>query len=413
MLAGDLRANKNTQISAISNMIPQSTRPPFTTILIKFLICALIASCSSSPEDPNFQTSESFPLYNQSNFKSYVDETKSWITSNRVFQSKDIDSEISVNLPYEIKPSDPNGKGILLVHGLGDSPFSFIDISNSLSEQGFLVRTILLPGHGSKSGDLKAPTINDWINSVNHHSELMKNDVKELWLGGYSLGANLVTLKAIKDTDIKGLVLFSPAFEPKIPFIGISHIAKHFVSWADIDPENNYTRYNSLPMNGVSNYFYTTTMLKEALERDNVFDRPTFIVASDTDSVVDSKSIQSIFHSKFTHEDNKLLWLGDKIEKLDDREERLTMKLSEFNISTASHMSVLYSPKNYFYGRFGEHKICDNGQGRRKQSQCYENTAELWYSSWGYREPDKIHARLTWNPYYSLMLEELSSVMRN
>jgi alpha-beta hydrolase superfamily lysophospholipase len=47
------------------------------------------------------------------------------------------------------KNENPNGKALVLVHGLGDSPYSFRDIANHLAEQDYLVRAILLPSHGS------------------------------------------------------------------------------------------------------------------------------------------------------------------------------------------------------------------------------------------------------------------------
>lgn len=78
---------------------------------------------------------------------------KAWIGANRSFVL-DTDEgrkmELEANLRRSTAPSIPTGAGILLVHGLGDSPWSFSDIAQSLAANGILVRTVLLPGCGTQ-----------------------------------------------------------------------------------------------------------------------------------------------------------------------------------------------------------------------------------------------------------------------
>ncbi|MEZ9465093.1 alpha/beta hydrolase, partial [Vibrio splendidus] len=81
------------------------------------------------------------------------------------------------------QPVSPNGKAVLLVHGLGDSPYSFKDIATHLAEQGYLVRTVLLPGHGSRVGDLMQPSLEDWQGVVAHHTQLLEQEYDSVWLG--------------------------------------------------------------------------------------------------------------------------------------------------------------------------------------------------------------------------------------
>jgi hypothetical protein len=37
----------------------------------------------------------------------------------------------------------------------------------------------------------------------------------------------------------------------------------------------------------------------------------------------------------------------------------------------------------------------------------------VWYSDWGYREPGKMHARLTFNPYFNWQLGVIDEVLGN
>lgn len=129
------------------------------TYVIGLTITALLIACSIQPSDPIYQPSTYLPVFKQASFNEYISETKNWLTQNRVFLSENIVNEVEVNAPYEMRPRNKPQKGILLVHGLGDSPYSFTDISQTLKSEDILVRTILLPGHGSKPADLILPTL--------------------------------------------------------------------------------------------------------------------------------------------------------------------------------------------------------------------------------------------------------------
>ena len=68
------------------------------------------------------------------------------------------------------------------MHGLEDSPQSFVDIGQELADEGFLVRTVLLPDHGTRPGDMVNVDHNDWHALVNRQVELLKSDVVEVYL---------------------------------------------------------------------------------------------------------------------------------------------------------------------------------------------------------------------------------------
>jgi esterase/lipase len=348
------------------------------------------------------------PKYQQDNFDAYVNDTQGWLLKNRVFMTKDKQLEIQVNSPTEYKPTQPNGKAILLVHGLGDSPYSFKDIATHLAQQGYLVRTILLPGHGSRVGDLIQPSLEDWQGVVAHHTKLLKQEYDSVWLGGYSTGANLVTSQAINDPKISGLLLFSPAFQPSSSAVQYAGLASYFVTWADQDPEDNVLRYNSLPMNGASVYYETSEVVREDLQDKN-FDKPVFIMMSEGDSVIDTSFIQQVFTESMPNPNNVLIWQGETTLE-DSRAIQYSMKIPEQRISNGSHMGLLFSPNNPYYGINGSKKICSNGQVEDFEAQC-NAASEVWYSAWGYREKDKNHARLTYNPYFFDAMEKLDAVL--
>ena len=376
-------------------------------VLTSFL---LITACSQGNINPNYQVAESLPNYTQDNFQQYVDETKQWLLDHRVFKTGDIEKELKANLPYELTPEHPNGDAVLLVHGLGDSPYSYIDIAQHLVSQGYLVRTVLLPGHGSKSGDLMLPSLEDWQKVVNHHIGLLKPKVNKLWLGGYSTGANLVTSEALSDDSIAGLLLFSPAFKPKSPAVKWAGLASYLVTWADKDPETNFTRYNSLPMHGAAVYYDTAEKVQDDL-KGAVYDKPVFMMMSEGDSVIDTTLPVKVFDQQFTHQGNHLIWLGENDLPMPNTT-RFSMNRTDLHIINGSHMGLLYSPNNTEYGVGGSITICNNGQSEKQEIAC-ERGDNIWFSSYGWEEDGKTLARLTYNPYFEQSMAELDRVMKS
>jgi len=122
-----------------------------------------------------------------------------------------------MNMPFECA-SQVSDTGILLVHGLGDSPYFFRDVAQALCNEGIRVRTILLPGHGSKPGDMLSVSYEQWQNETNHHIRLFSREVENMYIGGFSTGANLTTIASFsmaEKYDVKGLIHFSPAFKSR------------------------------------------------------------------------------------------------------------------------------------------------------------------------------------------------------
>ena len=370
----------------------------------------ILAACSQSTIDANYVPSDSLPNYSQSSFQQYMNETKQWLAEHRVFKSNDQEKELAVNLPFEIKPNKPNGKGVLLVHGLGDSPFSFTDVAQHLADQGYLVRSILLPGHGSKVADLMLPNLEDWQNVVHHHTQLLKEQTEEVWLGGYSTGANLVTSEALKDNDIEGLLLFSPAFKPGSSTVKFAKIASYFLTWADQDPETNPIRYNSLPMHGAAVYYDTAKIVQQDLE-GNKYTKPVFMIASEGDNVIDTTFATSVFETQFTNIKNQLVWQGENTFPANNAT-TFSMNRPDLKIVDGSHMGLLFSPNNPEYGEKGTVRICSNGQTEEQEQACEEG-ANVWFSSYGIKEEGKIFARLTYNPYFKQSMAILDRVMKS
>ncbi|MDR1529983.1 MAG: alpha/beta fold hydrolase [Burkholderiales bacterium] len=338
----------------------------------------------------------------QESFEAYRVETTRWIKGHRSFQTEDRATELAWNSPREWRPEGQPEKGILLVHGLGDSPWTFGDIAPILAEHGFLVRAVLLPGCGSKPSDMIDVGVDDWRRVVAEQTAILRREVRDVYLGGFSTGGNLVLEYAYAHPEVQGLILFSPAIKSDEPFDFLAPLAAVFSDWL-MNPESgnpmqDAMRYAIVPTNAFAQ-FYHTSMTVRRLLNEKPFDRPVAVVLAEHDSVLDVDFILNLFDTVFTHPASRLIWYGSPVA---DHSKRVLFRsdaLPEWRISSFSHMGVLFSPENEVYGPNGSHRICRNGQSNESYQHCLAG-GEVWYSHWGYQEEGKAHARLTFNPYF-------------
>jgi len=387
---------------------------------VKRLTCLLLAAlllsgCESSPSDPLLTPSAASPVLGVQSFDDYQSQTWQMLMHNRHPLSEDLVREVALNSPQQWLPSEPTGsRGVLLIHGLGDSPFSFSDIAPQLAKQGYLVRTVLLPGHGTRPADLLEVEANQWQQVVAEQLRLLKQQVDHVYLGGFSTGGNLALTAAYKDPQVRGLMLFSPGFKASTSLVGLTPYISWLRPWLDDDEgeelQNNLVRYSNAPTNAFAQYHTTSSDSLAALDKQP-FNRPVFIALSEHDSVLDSQGIRQLFQRRFSHPDSRLMWFGHQPDQQSGRIIERNSQLPNWRISNMSHMGLLFRPSNPYYGPEGEQRICENGQPESQLKQCLSNQP-VWYSAYGLVEPGKYHARLTFNPYFDEMMSELSKVFQ-
>lgn len=376
-------------------------------------LASLLTACTTAQGD--------MPRAEAADFASYQREAYAQLRARRLFQSPDTDAELSWNGPGEWRPAlaqagVPPTKGVLLVHGLGDSPWSFHDLARKLVVDGFLVRTVLLPGHGTRPDDLLEVTLDQWRQVVQEQIAAMKRDVAgPVYVGGFSTGANLVLEVAYADPEIAGLLLFSPGFRASTP-LGwlaplISRIRPWLVTPGNRAPAQNVVRYMATPTNGFAQ-FYRSSQAAQRLLHEKTYDKPVFMAVAQHDSVIDTEYLLKTFQSRFTNPDSRLVWYGNSPGGLNDHARVLVRddRLPQERISQFSHMGLLFSPSNPLYGSSGSVRICQNSLDREATRAC-EQSPVVWYSDWGFQEEGKIHARLTFNPYFDWQASVMASVL--
>lgn len=379
----------------------------FAKTLSLSLLLLLSVSCSAlvNEKQPALHQSNQYYNYLQPSFDAYLSITERWLSENRTFISDSHAKEIAMNMPFALGDKYAAEKAILLVHGLGDSPYSFSDVAKTLEKQGFYVEVLLLPGHGSKPEDLMLPKYADWQSIVDHYANLLKQEFENVWLGGFSTGGNLVTIHSIENEDVDGLMLFSPGFQSNIPIIErFASVASLFVDVYE-RKETNLVKYSSGAINGAIAYTDSAFKLRELFETHTI-EIPTLVVISEYDSAVDSESVRDMYLKHFQNPNNKMVWYGNAGPQADSIQ-YLSMKLDDARITTGSHVSPLFAPDNAYYGIWGDRRMCKTHYKALNGPRCKQPNEELWFAAWGYQEEGKRHTRLTWNPYYAELEQAL------
>lgn len=335
---------------------------------------------------------------------------------HRTFQTDDHAVELEWNAPHEWRPAGKPKSGILLVHGLGDSPWSFNDVGTTLAAQGFLVRTVLLPGHGTQPSDMLDVTLKQWQQVVREQTQILAREVPKVYLGGFSTGANLVLDYAYEHDDIAGLVLFSPAFRPENTYAWVTQYIGWFKPWLakpndGIRPMQTPVRYLNVPTNGFAQ-FYRSALMAQARLKQRTYDKPVFVAITQHDSVLNTTYVLDNFNQRFRHPASRLIWYGDNPAPAAKTPRVLVRNdyMPQYRIAQFSHMGLMFSPDNPLYGKDGTQRICWNGQEAAQMQRCV-NGEQVWYSDWGHREPGKVFARLTFNPYYDWQSQVMVQVL--
>jgi alpha-beta hydrolase superfamily lysophospholipase len=190
--------------------------------------------------------------------------------------------EINWNRSFELAVDSPRG-GMLMLHGLTDSPYSVRSLAENFHAQGFWVVGLRLPGHGTIPAELTRIKWQDWAAASNlgasHVRERIGPDLP-FYIVGYSNGGALAveySLRVLYGENIPqpaGLVLISP--ELGLP--AIASMAKfqsalsrlpglEKLAWQSVMMEYDPFKYNSFPVNAGEQAYRLTEHIQAQLEK--------------------------------------------------------------------------------------------------------------------------------------------------
>ncbi len=110
------------------------------------------------------------------------------------------------------------GRGVLILHGFGDTPESVAALAQSLKARGYTVRVPLLAGHGRTLREFAKSDAEQWLAGTREALAQLRAMCTSISIVGQSLGGVLATLLAQESSDLHALVLLVPYFDVP-PFV--------------------------------------------------------------------------------------------------------------------------------------------------------------------------------------------------
>lgn len=184
------------------------------------------------------------------------------------------------NRSFELSADTPR-IGVLLLHGMSDSPYSLRNLGQRLNAEGAWVVGLRLPGHGTAPSGLTTVQWQDMAAAVRLAMGHLSQSVGDqpLYVFGYSNGGALAVhyaLTALEDATLPpphGLVLFSPA-------IGVTPLAALAIwqarlgdllglpklEWNAVVPEYDPFKYGSFAVNAGDQTYRLTLEIRSRLQ---------------------------------------------------------------------------------------------------------------------------------------------------
>ncbi|MGC2167270.1 MAG: alpha/beta fold hydrolase [Gallionella sp.] len=332
----------------------------------------------------------------QYSFSEYASRTRDMLRSIHASKPADIREKIVYgNSPFELSPPFGSNaglnrkfkRGVLLTHGLSDSPYFMRHLGALFQEKGFRVMAVLLPGHGTQPGDLLNVSWKEWANEVAYGVEQLSHEVDEIYLAGFSAGGALSIYQSLVDARVKGLFLFSPALKiSRKAMLAKFHKLYSWLipsgRWLDIKPDLDIFKYESFPKNAAAQMYALTREVNELLERRMV-DIPVFVAASADDATVDVSATLAFAGSAGNPRNKIVLYIANPnriqsaVKSAAGSHYRVCIEfvnsvIPEMNIVSSSHAAIVLPPDDAHYGIDGDYTACAHYYPRdiKRYSAC-------------------------------------------
>ncbi|EPY5205891.1 membrane protein [Klebsiella pneumoniae] len=187
------------------------------------------------------------------------------------------------NRSFVLLPLGKPRGGVVLLHGLTDSPYSVRYLAQLWQQRGYVAVVPRLPGHGTAPGALTAVDWETWLAAtrlaVREATRLAGADVP-LDLVGYSNGGALAlkyALDSLEDSHLRQpqqIILLSPmigvtAFARFAGLAGLPSVFPAFAraAWLNVAPEFNPFKYNSFPVKAARQSWLLSQALQQQIIR--------------------------------------------------------------------------------------------------------------------------------------------------
>ncbi|MDP2965694.1 MAG: alpha/beta fold hydrolase [Pelolinea sp.] len=188
-----------------------------------------------------------------------------------------------------------NQIGILLIHGFTATTVEVRWLADYLHNKGLTVSAPLLPGHSTTPHDLNKKKYTDWLDCVEEAYLSLRKSCNTIIVGGESMGAVLSLYLAEKFSEIKALLLYSPAI--KVSSLKYAKFLRFFKpiiqkrNYDDVMPWQGYTVY---PLFAANEFLLLQKLVIQNLSQVN---QPVLIFHGAYDRTIDLDNRDVIYSS--------------------------------------------------------------------------------------------------------------------
>ena len=384
----------------------------------------LLAGCSASNLSTRHQESGLNTRFRYTGvpFEQYLSHTRRIIAQARTdIREDNKEKVVEANAPFEYRPAPGDcppargGKtkdGILLIHGLFDSPFMMRDLGAHFRSKCFLVRAILLPGHGTVPGDLLKVRYEEWIRAAEYGIASFRGETENLYVAGFSTGGTLALHQSLQGAPIKALILFAPAVALNDKRAFLANLAETGSKWEEVAQDRDYAKYESFAMNAAGQ-IYSLTKRLGTLSKKRSLDIPIFIALSADDTTVDSAETVEYFRTTSNPKSRMLLYSNERKEEEDSRITRSDRALDWEHVLDFSHIALTIHPGNPHYGVGGDYKNCQHYlEDPARMKECWTDDSLVSGEVTDQNKEDReVFRRLSYNPDFENMMLKIDSFL--
>lgn len=396
-----------------------------------------LSACSEMPEHlapTGFAVKA--PAESVSSFDQYLAETRQQLQQalGRVYdraggapfgEDYPLARTLNMRAPYEIRntsacTADSTTTGYLLVHGLTDSPYLLSSLARALAERSAcsVVRSVLLPGHGTAPGDALDVHRDEWRQVVGFGVNSFRGDVDELVLVGYSAGVPLLVEYADNHRDdalLSSLILLSPALGLPDSLTWLSPYVRWFINWLGVEQEGDAAKYETLPVNAGAELYKQIRELN--WPQMAALELPVLMVISGPDTTVDVFAAEQFFCEKAPVSRRQLIWFPAA-----DGSHRSQLGCSgtleqsvvdaQWRTVSVSHVGVTTPATDSHYGQDAGYRHCLHyRQNQDRYQQCLIDDNNTVYGERNLLVDGLFEGRLlrraTFNPAFDSMMARI------
>lgn len=397
------------------------------TSVLPLLLALIFLSACNSHHAERLQTSgvnSTFNFDTSKSFEEYVDHSRRLIESGRVdINQTNKDKLVSWNAPFILYPNSKDcatsARGILLVHGLSDSPYTTRALAHYFNQHCFTVYSVLLTGHGTRPGDLLEVSYKDWVKQVEYGVQTLSEKVDDIYIGGFSTGAALAAHYTLSNPSqkVEAIVALAPALNLDT-IASLTPIIKYFKPYIDVYLDEDLVKYESFTTNAAAQIYLLTQDIDKKLKQDNTPLMTTKLFAAlayEDQTINPTKTLTTLIEN--TDPDRRHITLYHQYDLPKEVMEHKNLysvnsAIEGDNILGLSHTSLPNSPEDSWYGKEGEYRNCLHYFGERDKNQNYttcKSSSDIFFGETTADNLNKgVMVRLSYNPFIEQLFLDIS-----